>query len=218
MRTRHAIGALLVLVLSAAAAGALVDGRAAAETGSRAAAPPSAKQHAALKREVARLRAEAARLRASSPAGIASALGRAKAVSDRYRSVEQAKAAGYIQRSPCESSPAGGMGFHFVNDEAMRDPKLDPAKPEILVYAPGSAGMELVSAEWWKADADQNLGTDEDRPSLFGRAFDGPMEGHNPPGTLPGTGMPRHYDLHVWFWKRNPTGLFATWNPDVRCA
>ena len=36
----------------------------------------------------------------------------------------------------------------------------------------------------------------------FGRGFDGPMEGHEP-------GMPVHYDLHAWVWKRNPGGTFA---------
>jgi hypothetical protein len=212
------VGAVLAAAMVGASAGAE-----AAKSGPRlAVAAPPASQLAALKRQVAKLTAEVKRLRAAnaalSAAGIASALARAKAANDRFQSVEQAKAAGYIQRSPCESSPEGGMGFHFVNDDAMRDPKLDPAKPEILTYAPGPGGvMQLVGAEYWKPDADQNLTTDSDRPSLFGRAFDGPMEGHNPPGTLPGTGMPRHYDLHVWFWKRNPSGLFAIWNPDVSC-
>ena len=27
----------------------------------------------------------------------------------------------------------------------------------------------------------------------------------------------KHYDLHVWLWKKNPAGLFAPTNPDVRC-
>ena len=45
--------------------------------------------------------------------------------------------------------------------------------------------LELVGI-----DADQNLTTDGDRPSLFGRAFDVPMLGHSPT-------MPIHYDLHT---------------------
>lgn len=48
------------------------------------------------------------------------------------------------------------------------------------------------------------------QPSLFGRAFDGPMPGHNPQ-------MPWHYELHVWAWQGNPSGLFASWNPNVSC-
>lgn len=30
--------------------------------------------------------------------------------------------------------------------------------------------------------------------------------------------MPIHYDLHVWLWKANPSGMFASWNPDVTCT
>jgi hypothetical protein len=36
------------------------------------------------------------------------------------------------------------------------------------------------------------------------------MPGHQP-------GMPIHYDLHVWLWMDNPSGMFAPWNPRVRC-
>ena len=32
-----------------------------------------------------------------------------------------------------------------------------------------------------------------------------------------GGGMPTHFDLHVWLWKRNPSGIFASWNPAVVC-
>ena len=91
----------------------------------------------------------------------------------------------------------------------MRSGKLDPAKPPVLVYAPtANGGFQLVAAEYFKPDADQNVKTDDDRPSLFARAFDGPMLGHAP-------GMPSHDDLHVWLWKHNPSGTFAPWNPDV---
>jgi len=29
--------------------------------------------------------------------------------------------------------------------------------------------------------------------------------------------MPVHYDLHVWFWHDNPSGLFAPFNPALSC-
>jgi hypothetical protein len=100
------------------------------------------------------------------------------------------------------------MGFHYVSGAALADGKLDPARPEILLYAPGPSGPVLIGAEYFKPDADQDLQTDNDRPTLFGRAFDGPMLGHTPT-------MPKHYDLHGWFFTRNPSGMFAVWNPDV---
>jgi hypothetical protein len=188
-------------------------------------AAPPAKQIAALKRQVATLKRQVAkltadnkRLRTVSPAGITQQLAQVKGSLDKYQSVEQAKADGYVQASPCESTPTdahqtshgGGMGFHFVNQAVMRTGMLDAAKPPILVYAPSGSGLQLVAAEYFKPDADQNVTTDDDRPTLFGRAFDGPMLGHAP-------GMPIHYDLHVWLWKSNPSGLFAAWNPGVSC-
>ena len=57
------------------------------------------------------------------------------------------------------------MGFHYVNGPALQNPALDPMKPEILLYAraaPGG-GLTLVGVEYWKADADQNVNTDDDR-------------------------------------------------------
>jgi hypothetical protein len=128
----------------------------------------------------------------------------------RFHSVDQALAAGYVQASPCEQTDAGGMGIHFINPPLFA-PGFDPTTPEILLYAPRADGsLELVGVEYWQADADQDLGTSGDRPSLFGRGFDGPMAGHAP-------GMPIHYDLHVWVVERNPAGVFAQWNPSVQC-
>jgi hypothetical protein len=73
------------------------------------------------------------------------------------------------------------MGLHYVSEWALRDGRIDAAKPEILVYAPTSGGgRQLVAAEYFKPDADQVLSTDDDRPTLFGRTFDGPMAGHAP--------------------------------------
>jgi hypothetical protein len=83
-------------------------------------------------------------------------------------------------------------------------------EPEQLLYAPEGNRRKLVAVEYMVPDADQNLSTDDDRPSLFGRAFDGPMPGHNPR-------QPIHYDLHVWVWQANPDGVFAQWNPNVEC-
>jgi hypothetical protein len=204
-----ALGVLVALAVTAAATSSGPAGNTA-----RAKEPPG-KQIAALKRENARLKREISRLKkqvaALSPAGIGAQLAATKAALDKYQSVDQARADGYAPASPCESSPQGGMGFHYVSGAAMGDGRIDAARPEILLYAPGPAGLQLIGVEYFKVDADQDLNTDTDRPALFGRAFDGPMLGHAP-------GMPRHYDLHVWLWKRNPSGVFAVWNPDVACT
>ena len=127
-----------------------------------------------------------------------------------YQDVHVAEAAGFIPVSGCEVSDDGGMGVHYLNPaRAAQAP--DATKPSILLYEPTTDGsMRLLGAEWFQADADQDVHTDADRPTLFGQPFDGPMPGHNPM-------MPVHYDLHVWLFDSNPDGVFAPWNPSVDC-
>jgi hypothetical protein len=128
----------------------------------------------------------------------------------RYHDVSVATAAGYIPASPCEQTAAGAMGVHYMKP-ALLGPGLDPLNPEVLLYMPQKNGsLQLVGVEYFQADADQNLSTSQDRPSLFGRGFDGPMLGHNPQ-------MPIHYDLHVWVVEQNPSGVFAQYNPSIHC-
>ena len=131
----------------------------------------------------------------------------------RYHSFVQAERDGYsIAGEPCVSEPGlGTMGIHAVNEALMADDVIDPLRPEILLYVPDeNGGLTFVGVEYWKADADGDLNTDEDRPSVLGVPFDGPMPGHNPV-------MPVHYDLHVWVAERNPSGLFAPFNPAISC-
>jgi hypothetical protein len=133
----------------------------------------------------------------------------------RYHSWQQAEKDGYAIRpgEPCVASPLGTMGVHANNAALMADPQIDPRRPEILLYLPdGSGNLKFIGVEYWKADADQSLATNDDRPSLFGRAFEGPMPGH---GTW---GMPVHYDLHVWVAEENPSGDFAQFNPALACS
>jgi hypothetical protein len=127
-----------------------------------------------------------------------------------YNSVQHAERDGYVPTSPCESSPAGTMGIHYLNP-ALLGPGIDPLRPEVLLYLPDRNGnLKLVGVEYFAVDADQDLSTDGDRPSVFGRPFDGPMLGHAP-------GMPIHYDLHVWLFEANPAGPFEMWNPAISC-
>jgi hypothetical protein len=103
------------------------------------------------------------------------------------------------------------MGVHAANQGLIRAGVLDPLRPNVLLYMPRKDGsLDLIGVEYMRVDADQNLETDGDRPSLFGHAFQGPMLGHNPT-------MPIHYDLHVWVVDNNPSGTFAQFNPDFHC-
>ena len=129
-----------------------------------------------------------------------------------YRDPAAAIAAGYVPTDVCVELPGvGGMGYHYVHPERAGDAVIDPTLPEVLVYVPSRSGRpRLAAIEYFQADADGDITTDGDRPTLFGEPFEGPMEGHEP-------GMPVHYDLHVWLWKHNPAGQLAAWNPAVEC-
>ena len=137
---------------------------------------------------------------------------------DKYQDPIAAVHDGYFSTVGCVEYPkagiagqvpyrAGGMGVHFFNVALMG--KLDPMKPQVLVYQPEGGKLRLVAAEYFVPLSPDS----KERPEMFGHPFDGPMEGHHPlmPHEL------KHYDLHVWFWKRNPAGLFSPTNPEVKC-
>lgn len=128
------------------------------------------------------------------------------------RTPRAAIAAGYQPTDACVELPGvGGMGYHYVNLTYASDSVIDPVHPEVLVFVPDPQGrLRLSAVEYFKADADQDKSTTDDRPSLWGHQFQGPMDGHEP-------GMPIHYDFHLWVYKRNPLGQLAPWNPDVHC-
>lgn len=133
-------------------------------------------------------------------------LGAVRAFTDQYHSEAAAVADGFQPTDEC----VPGMGYHYLNISRIDD-RLQPNRPESLLYAStADGGRELAGAEWLVIDRDQDLSTDDDRPSLFGHDFDGPMPGHVP-------GMPIHYDLHAYAWVTNRAGAFATWNATMTC-
>jgi hypothetical protein len=139
------------------------------------------------------------------------ALAEVRRATAKYHNVNKAIADGFIPTEHCVSEPgSGGMGYHYVNPAHLLDGVINPRRPEILVYVPSPSGPRLAAVEYMQVDADQDVTTDGDRPSVLGQPFDGPMPGHEP-------GMPVHYDKHVWLWKHNPAGMFAPWNPAVTC-
>ncbi|MDQ4088776.1 MAG: hypothetical protein M3163_00475 [Actinomycetota bacterium] len=141
------------------------------------------------------------------------ALAEVRRATARYHDPSTALAEGYVAAEHCVEDPQlGGMGLHYLNPALLADPAIDPTRPEVVIYEmlPGGR-LRFVAVEWFAVDPDQDLSTEEGRPSLFGIPFDGPMPGHEP-------GMPVHFDLHAWIWKHNPAGTFAPWNPTVDCA
>ena len=127
---------------------------------------------------------------------------RARAATVRFKLAENAIAAGYPAASNCVANPPqGGMGYHFQN-ESLLDTRLDVEKPEILVYeklADGSFklnGVEyIVPIDAWKKD---------EAPTIMGQQ-------------LKRADRLGIWYLHVWIWEPSPPGIFADWNPRVKC-
>jgi hypothetical protein len=140
------------------------------------------------------------------PSGFGDAVDRdVKAVREAttpFRSVDRARDAGYTQETDCvEKPPEGGMGYHFTKRE-LRDATLEVDKPEVLVYekrADGSFklnGVEyIVPVDAWKSS---------EPPTIMGQT----MKRFDRAGI---------WYLHVWIWEQSPSGIFADWNPRVKC-
>ena len=120
----------------------------------------------------------------------------------KLKTTAAAEAAGYKRVTDCvQHQPAGAMGYHFQNN-ALLDTMLDLHHPEVLVYEKmpdGSFqlnGVEfLVPISAWKST---------EPPRIMGQA-------------LIKADSIGFWFLHAWIWKPSPTGLFAPWNPDVKC-
>jgi len=140
-------------------------------------------------------------------------LAQVRQATDKYHDVNVAIADGYIPTASCVASPAGGMGFHYVNPALARDSNINLTTPEILLYASVGGELKLVGVEYFFGIGRPDAPIPDPAPPspiLFGRTFNGPMLGHEP-------GMPPHYDLHVWVWQANPEGIFTQFNPNVSC-
>jgi hypothetical protein len=149
-----------------------------------------------------------------------------RAATARYHDVDAAIADGYVRVSDCVSAPGlGAMGIHYLNPSLARDLESTATQPELLLYAPGDHGqLRLVGVEYfqpalvltpdgpapWFEQTPPPYDFLNPAPSILGHTFDGPMAGHDPT-------MPWHYDLHVWIWHPNPSGMFSEFNPTLSC-
>jgi hypothetical protein len=167
----------------------------------------------------------------------APSLDEVRAATAKYASVDAALADGYV-RDPmdvCETSyylgslkDEGTVGIHFFrpdllgvtlgDGESDRRTRHDATgthtdflRPAMLVYEPQPdsvlelvAVANMVNARAWEAAGHRE-------PPSFG---DQPYDFHSDQS---GTGFPAHYDLHMWLFRENPSGMFAPYNPAVSC-
>lgn len=135
---------------------------------------------------------------------VAGDLARLRTATAPFRDIAAAQAAGYPTATPqCLASPTDGtMGHHYVN-RAHVDGTLELEHPEILLYVPdGDGKMKLVAVEY--IIPYRILPPESEAPRIFGQAL------------LKSEGLKLWY-LHVWAWEENPKGLFADWNPAIKC-
>lgn len=125
---------------------------------------------------------------------------RAKRATAKYHDIQNAIDDGFVQLSPCVAVPAlGAMGIHFGKPSRIGNPGVDASEPEVLLYIPEDGEMRLVGLEYVVPFA-----LSPTAPELFGRGFDFDA-------------ARSQWALHVWAWRRNPTGLFTPFNPKLEC-
>jgi hypothetical protein len=129
------------------------------------------------------------------------ALTAAKRATAKYHDFQTALDEGFVQLSPCVSVPGlGAMGFHFGNFGRIMNPNVDAAEPEVLLYMPDEDGtMRLVGLEYVVPAPLVPAA-----PTLFGQTYHFSPERNT-------------YELHVWAWRNNPSGIFAPFNPKLEC-
>lgn len=155
---------------------------------------------------------------------------------EQYQSVDAAVASGFVGDGMCIDAgmvgappAAGSMGMHYAHPGRLgitqtsplvsgNDGVIDAAKPEILIFEPqADGGRRLVAVEYMVFEAAWKAAGHTTPPSLFGQEF---VHMKDDPATSQheAHGFEPHYELHVWLYRDNPSGMFAEFNPNVSCA
>lgn len=124
---------------------------------------------------------------------------------------------------PCVQHPTlGGMGHHVINEDKI-GPFVNPTDPGVLLYEPLKNGkMKLVGVEYLVPADPWDNNPENDGPPMLGEI---PFDDHramkvdengNAVNAKGGPPFP-HYQLHVWLWKANPSGMYFPFNPNVSC-
>jgi hypothetical protein len=147
-----------------------------------------------------------------------------------YRSVTYAIEHGYVPGRACESHPTlGAMGYHYVRPDLLgltapvngrvngtgTYTRAEP--PAILLYVPdGDGGLKLAGIEMLVFAAAWEAG--HNYPPMYrGREYNHMVDDPNTARDEAHGFMP-HYDLHIWLFEHNPSGMYSQWNPALSCA
>ena len=147
-----------------------------------------------------------------------------------FKNVAYAESQGYRRASECETHPTlGAMGYHYVSPRLLgltapvngrvngTGTYTEANPPPILLYAPdGEGGLKLVGIELLVFAAAWNT-ENKQVPMYRGREYNYMADDPNTPQDEAHGFMP-HYDLHIWVFEHNPSGLYAQWNPALSCS
>jgi hypothetical protein len=175
---------------------------------------------------------------ARTDASLAAELEEIRKATARYLDVNAAVADGYL-RDPHEMCivagteglprQLGGMGIHYFRPDLLgitaTEPRVDGVgihtdfrKPSVLVYEPEADGSlrlaaveNLVFVDAWKAAGN------EAPPEFMGNQYYLMVDNRDTEADE-AHGFEPHYELHMWLYKENRSGLVAQFNPDVSCA
>jgi hypothetical protein len=142
---------------------------------------------------------------ASRGRGASPEIERVRTATSAFRSLDAAVAAGYARDGGrcIENQPEGAMGYHHVN-ESLLDDRLEIDKPEMLVYERRPDGSYRLNGVEYIVPFSVRPPTAEP-PVVMGQ----PLK--------PAPSLNLWY-RHVWVWLDNPAGIFADWNPHVKCG
>jgi hypothetical protein len=109
-----------------------------------------------------------------------------------------------------QDAEKGGMGTHYALGSRIGDGEITMLEPEILLYDKTSTPPRFLGVEYVVFAADWHATHGKQPPKLFGKKFTFVAAGNR-------YGLPDFYELHVWLWRPNPSGIFSDWNPKVTC-
>jgi len=129
---------------------------------------------------------------------------RVRAATARFQSLDSAVAAGYSRNGGrcLAHAPHGAMGYHHIN-RSLLDDSIEVDRPEMLVYERLPDSTYRLNGVEYIVPFSARPPTAEP-PTVMGQ----PLK--------PAPGLEIWY-RHVWVWLDNPSGLFADWNPIVKC-
>ncbi|MBC7842635.1 MAG: hypothetical protein H7099_09990 [Gemmatimonadaceae bacterium] len=138
-------------------------------------------------------------------------LAKIAAATAKYQRESVAVNDGYTFITPCFFSAVGlGARGQLYRKTPLLDGLIDPKQPEILLYEPQEDGqMKLVGVHFVVLAAPW----DAANPGVVPMLGSEPLRDRRAPGAAP---FPS-YSIFVALWRRNPSGLYADFNPAVSC-